>query len=252
MLCSALSSPPSLLSHSKLDETSAKLDEISLVHTRFQSLSIPVARAKDPEDKADKAKRRELRAQVQADIDNLTKTFAQIRAAGMAQIQGAGAAAAARKGNGAYTRGSADDDDDGSHQALLGSDDSSSHLPDDGDSSMTYQSMEYIGDIDGHLRMLESSARERAEMLQGIEKDVVQVAGLMSDVHYLVNAQQSMVDTIGDNIERTSDNSERALKELLQAQAYQQKKRKNMCCLALFGVIALALFFLFLWVAFGN
>ena len=74
----------------------------------------------------------------------------------------------------------------------------------------------------------------------------------MSDVHYLVNAQQSMVDTIGDNIEQTTHNAERAMSELLQAQSYQQKKRKNMCCLALFGLVALALFFLFLWVAFGN
>lgn len=248
-------SAPLFLSHAKLEETGAKLDEISLVHSRFQSLPIAAARAKDSEDKADKQKRRELRKQVTADIENMTKTFAQIRTAAMAQIEGGTSAPGARKGgNGSYTRGSTDDDEgDGSHQSLLGgSGDDTSHLPDDTDSSMTYQSMEYIGDIDGHLRMLESSARERQELLHGIEKDVVQVASLMSDVHYLVNAQQSMVDTIGDNIEQTTHNAERAMEELLQAQHYQQKKRKNMCCLALFGLIALALFFLFLWVAFGN
>lgn len=114
------------------------------------------------------------------------------------------------------------------------------------------QHSEWIGELDGHLAMLARQSAERAAFMRTIESDVVQVRDLFQDVHDMVHIQQPMIDLIEGNITDTQENARQGMDQLIEAQQYQAAKRKKMCFLVLVAVIAMLLFFLFVWVAFGN
>lgn len=114
------------------------------------------------------------------------------------------------------------------------------------------QQSEWIGELDGHLAMLAEQAAERAAFMRTIESDVIQVRDLFEDVNQMVYAQQPMIDDIEGIITETQENARQGMDQLIEAQQYQAAKRKKMCFLVLMAVIAILLFFLFVWVAFSN
>lgn len=240
-------------SEEKLEEAGALVDEITLLHKRFNSLSSGSSSASGAKfSTAERAKRKQLREHMAEDIEQMTRNYTQIRAAALQHVHGSAGAAALAAAGGATPGGGArsdDERDDDAHQSLL----SGGGGGGNGGALLSYQSVEYLGpDLEGHLSMLESSARQRAEFMKQIESDVVQVHALFQDVNYMVNAQQLLVDAIDANIEETHENAKAGMEQLLQAQQYQRAKRKKMCCLALIAVVALFVFFLFLWVLVGG
>jgi hypothetical protein len=163
-----------------------------------------------------KATRVTLRERVTADIDQMRTSYAQLQHAAQ---QHSHAGQERIVGQGAFDPYA---DEDSSHDSLLSGGGGSGV-------GLQYQSSEYIGDLDGHLSMLESSARDRAEFMHQIESDVVQVAQLFSDVDYMVNAQQTMIDHIDANIEDTNENARSGMEQIEKAQQYQMAKRKKVC-----------------------
>lgn len=192
-------------------------------------------------------KRNSLRDRVTQDIQQMNHNYGQLRAASQKYV--------VERAGEHGTHYDPYQDEDTAHQALLNdaassSTTSSSSAP--SSAGLLYQNSEYIGDLDGHLAMLESQASERTKFMHQIEKDVIQVHKLFQDVHFMVNEQQKMVDDIEDQINTTTENTKAGMEQLIQAQQYQAAKRKKMCFLVIMAVIALLLFILFIWVAFGH
>lgn len=218
----------------KLSETGALLSEIDLIAARFQSIS-----GKGEQSADEKEQRASLCERVKQDVQQMKESYRQLRAASQAHV------AAANRAASSYDP----DADDDASTSLLGS---STHTPLESTDGLLYQNREYIGELDGHLAMLEEQSRERAQFMRNIERDVSQVHQLFADMHQLVNEQQTEIDAIEDRITGTQENARAGMEQLLKAQKYQAAKRKKMCCLILMAIIATLLFFLFLWVAFSK
>lgn len=137
----------------------------------------------------------------------------------------------------------------GSSSRSHSSDSSSLQLP------ATFQregALEDIGDLDGHMSMLATSARHRAEFMQQLSSDVVQVHELFQDVNYIVSAQQSMIDSIDDNIDDGRTHALQAEEQIRMAREYQRSRRRKLCCLCLLALLLFLFVFLFVWVAFDD
>lgn len=81
--------------------------------------------------------------------------------------------------------------------------------------------------------------QEKSEALQKVARDVRVVKDMMQDISHLVHEQGESIDVVEHNVEEANVRIESGTVELQKSVAYQQKKRKRMCCLLAILVLAL-------------
>ena len=78
---------------------------------------------------------------------------------------------------------------------------------------------------------------ERAQQIQNIENDIIDVNKIMRDLSAMVHQQGEVVDSIEDNVENVHGNVELGRQELQKAAGYQSKYRRKLFCLLMTAII---------------
>jgi t-SNARE complex subunit (syntaxin) len=104
--------------------------------------------------------------------------------------------------------------------------------------------------VDIEMQFTKDVINDRKKRFTRIEKDVVSVKEMFTDLNDLVQKQQTFVDDIENNIVLTKRDAEDANEELELAAKHQAEKRRRMCScmfLLLLAVIAFILLFKFIF-----
>jgi len=82
--------------------------------------------------------------------------------------------------------------------------------------------------------------QERERSIRQLESDILDVNTIFKDLATLVHDQGEMIDSIEANVESTHVRVQEGTEHLRQAETYKNKARKKKLCLALVGLIVLA------------
>lgn len=99
-------------------------------------------------------------------------------------------------------------------------------------------------DMEIDIQFLDYDAEEikrRQDGIQAIERDLLEISEMFTDLNSLVNEQSDMLDMVENNISAARARTEHASEQLRQAEALQQKSRKRNCCILLIVMACLAL-----------
>lgn len=203
----------------QVDKTSALLTEIDLIKQRFNSLTNNVDSHGAKLENEEKQKRAALKERVNYDSRVLSENFTKITSAlGYASKEDK-TSSGRITGQGSSSYSSYDEEKGG----LL----DSSHDQEPDSIGLQYQHSEYIGDLDGHLLLLEEQAKERAQFMKQIEKDVYQVHDIFREMNQMVYQQGQFINGIEENIEKTTSNARTGADQLQQAAGYLKQKKKK-------------------------
>ena len=84
-------------------------------------------------------------------------------------------------------------------------------------------------DLDKSILTEVEVIEERENCIKQIERDLMDINGLMYDINMLVNTQGEMVDNIEDNVNKAETNTESGVKQLEKAGKFQKKIKKFIC-----------------------
>lgn len=83
--------------------------------------------------------------------------------------------------------------------------------------------------------------REREQAIRKLESDIVDVNSIFKDLASMVHEQGELIDSIEANVESASVNVDQGTQQLVKARQHQASARKKMVCLAVFGIVVLAI-----------
>lgn len=86
----------------------------------------------------------------------------------------------------------------------------------------------------------QSLIQDRHENIKEIEKAVIEVSEIYSDLTGLIQEQGLMIDNIESNVEVSHQHTKAAQKDIQKASDYQKKARTKLCCLAILIMIVAA------------
>ena len=95
--------------------------------------------------------------------------------------------------------------------------------------------------VNGTLEVEMAIAKEEAEEIKNIERDLLAVRDIFQDISVLVQDQGEHIDIIEENVNVTADNVQKGMKDLEVANELQQKARKKKCIVAAAFLIILLL-----------
>ncbi len=87
----------------------------------------------------------------------------------------------------------------------------------------------------------EAIQREKLDAVRAMEGDLREVAECYQIVNNLVKEQQTGLDSMSKNVEKTTVQIQQGTGELKEARNEQSKARKRMCCLAVILVVIIAI-----------
>merc|ERR550539_2132867 len=83
--------------------------------------------------------------------------------------------------------------------------------------------------------------QERERSIRQLESDIVDVNTIFKDLATMVHEQGETIDSIEGNVEQASITVHDGTEQLRQAERYKNKGRKKKVCLAVTGVVILAI-----------
>ena len=95
--------------------------------------------------------------------------------------------------------------------------------------------------VNGTLEVEMAIAKEEADEIKNIERDLLAVRDIFQDISVLVQDQGEHIDIIEENVNVTADNVQKGMKDLEVANELQQKARKKKCIVAAAFLIILLL-----------
>ncbi|XP_064483593.1 syntaxin-12-like [Ornithodoros turicata] len=83
--------------------------------------------------------------------------------------------------------------------------------------------------------------REREQAIRKLESDIVDVNTIFKDLAAMVHDQGDVIDSIEASVETAAISVDEGVEQLAKARQNQVKARKKMICLAVFGIVLLAI-----------